>query len=127
MTLTRLEQLTESLAASETISTMALQAAGAGQWFWRFDDDSLYWDDHMHEIFGTNPDDFTGHVSFFFNSVYPCDRERIGVHITGCRRACSSYTAEFRAGPDASPVLAFGKATEHYMTGICLRPSNAPR
>lgn len=119
MTLSRLEQLTESLAASETIAEMALKAAGAGRWLWRFEDDMLLWDDQMHKLFDTKDNEFTGKVNFFFSALYPCDVERVGQLVMAAKTTQGEYRAEYRTYAGRH-ILALGKATEHYMTGICL-------
>jgi hypothetical protein len=103
---------------------MALKAAGAGTWFWRFDDDTLYWDGRMHEIFGTDPDTFTGHVGFFYNALDPCDRGRIGGIVQTCRVDEADYSAVFKSAAGRL-ISAHGQATSKYMTGICL-PYNDP-
>jgi two-component system sensor histidine kinase/response regulator len=61
-----LQQLTNRL-------QLATQSANLGIWDWDVVNNILTWDDHMYELYGIKPDDFSGAVDVWQHTLHPDD------------------------------------------------------
>lgn len=74
--ITQLKDTTTELAEARQEFRLAAKAAQLG--LWKFDpvNDTLEWDEQMHNIFGIDPKEFTGKRQEWVNSLHPDDREK---------------------------------------------------
>ncbi|MEY3297929.1 MAG: phytochrome-like protein cph2, partial [Cyanobacteriota bacterium] len=52
---------------------LAVQSAQIGIWEWDVTTDTLIWDNRMYQIYGINPEDFSGHNQDLINRIHPDD------------------------------------------------------
>lgn len=56
----------------------AAEATGFGTFDWLVQENNLYWDKKMHEIFGLNEKSKVDRNEYFFNHIHPEDQQRVG-------------------------------------------------
>jgi PAS domain S-box-containing protein len=85
-----LQQLSERL-------TLALKSGAIGCWDWNINDNSLYWDDRMYEIYGVTkqPDDRLTYETWL-QAVHPEDLHIIESILQQSAAGVSDFDAEFR-------------------------------
>ncbi|GEM46761.1 bifunctional diguanylate cyclase/phosphodiesterase [Deinococcus cellulosilyticus] len=77
--LLRLEDSTEQQRAQKQLEqlesrlSLALKAGGVGIWEWDIHSDTLYWDDRMLELYGTNQEEFSGKLEGWEKLLHPED------------------------------------------------------
>ena len=122
MSLKKLEELTHLLHEMDAFYEEAIQHSmlvHAGKWAWNTRTDALRWDDRMHELFDSNPDEFSGTVDWFVQHLHPCDAERIGVYLYGCVKDELPYAATYRT-KTGKVIHAYGTLSGDTMSGFCL-------
>lgn len=78
------------------IKNLALDQTNIGIWEWNIENDYLMWDNNMHKIFETNPEDFVPHVSTFFNHVHPEDQSKVKEYVEYCVENKQLYIKDFK-------------------------------
>lgn len=123
MSLDRLKALEEKLVSLENENMFLLDSVNAGIWSWSMKEDILTWNDRMFELFDRNQNAFTGKVSFFFESVHPCDRSRVGEEVMKSKLEGSPFQTKYRiiiSSNKERVIVAFGLTSGNIMRGICL-------
>jgi PAS domain S-box-containing protein len=67
-----------------------------GIWEWDFKTNILIWDKKMHEIYGTEPIEFTGEFEFWKEKVHPDDIENALKEIDDAVSGIKEFKTEFR-------------------------------
>ncbi len=117
----RLEQIEERL-------TLALKSSGVGTWSWNIVENSIFWDDFIHPLFGLEPGTFPGRYEDFLNTLHTGDRQRVTQEVADSVQNDAVYDTEYRViWPDGSTHVlgsrgkvyrdASGRALR--MTGVC--------
>jgi PAS domain S-box-containing protein len=75
---------------------LAASAAGIGIWELETETDSLFWDERMHELYGTSPVLFNPTVTDWINFVHPDDRQRMKEARMNVIEQGGPYENEFR-------------------------------
>ena len=92
-----LERLTERLAVS-------LKSGAIGSWEWNINDNTLQWDERMHELYGVTEQPNCLHLyDVWANAVHPDDRHTAETLLHHAIAEMEPYEAEFRVvHPDQS-------------------------
>ena len=98
---------------------LALNAAGAGRWYWDVNRNELYWDDKMFELFDAEKQDNLS-VDYFFDHVHAEDKEGIRKYIMYCVEHEMNYSAIYRTTSNKL-IVAHGKFEDGVLGGICKR------
>ncbi|NNF59879.1 MAG: PAS domain S-box protein [Gammaproteobacteria bacterium] len=75
--------ITQQQAAAATLRSkeeqlrMALAAARMGTWVWYIESNKVVWSSRTAELFGVQPDEFSGTFEAYFSCVHPDDRELV--------------------------------------------------
>ena len=93
---------------------VAAEAANIGIWEYRLDDDELNWDERMFELYGIDPDSFSGQFSDWRNTVHPEEVEEAEAPVQKVLEGKEeSFAIEFRiVRPDTGEIrhiLGYGK------------------
>ncbi|PKI17037.1 response regulator [Colwellia sp. 12G3] len=80
---------------NERIS-LATDAASIGIWQYEIANDKLTWDKWMHKIYATSPQDFTGNINYWQQTVHPEDVESAIQAVNNAIERKSSLDSEFR-------------------------------
>ncbi len=72
----QIEQRTAELARANQQITLANRAAGIGLWVYDISDQTLRWDERMHQIYGTDAAMFRGEFADWSDRLHPDDRAR---------------------------------------------------
>ncbi len=113
---------------SEDRLNLALKSSGVGTWSWNIVENSIYWDEYLHPLFGLEPRAFGGTFEAFEALVDPEERERVRIEVTQAVELNAEYDTEFRViWPDGSRhvLAARGKVSRDAsgrpirMTGVC--------
>ena len=113
---------------SEERLNLALKSSGVGTWSWNIVENSIFWDEYLHPLFGLQPGTFGGTFEAFAARVAPEERERVQREVTASVEQRAEYDTEYRViWPDESfhVLAARGKvyrdAVGHplSMTGVC--------
>jgi PAS domain S-box-containing protein len=75
---------------------LATKSANMGIWEWDFKTNILIWDKKMHEIYGTEPIEFTGEFEFWKEKVHPDDIENALKEIDDAVSGIKEFKTEFR-------------------------------
>jgi PAS domain-containing protein len=119
----RLKELETSLCKLDEERRFLLDAVDAGVWSWNLETDELTWNDRMFSLFDKSKDAFTGTVSFFFDCLHPCERERVGIEVQRALAENSHFVSKYTilvGDKSKRVILAFGRSDDKYMRGICL-------
>ncbi|MEO1299748.1 MAG: PAS domain S-box protein, partial [Cyanobacteria bacterium J06636_16] len=82
---------------------LAVESAAIGIWDWDIANDILVWDERMHELYGTAPNQFTNAQATWLERVHPEDRSKATITMQRALRGESVYDTEFRVThPDGS-------------------------
>lgn len=65
----RLKEISRELDAIAFRRRIILDTTNVGYWDWNMQTGKLWWSDHMFEVYGVNPSDFTGEVSFWYDQL----------------------------------------------------------
>jgi PAS domain S-box-containing protein len=113
---------------SEDRLNLALKSSGVGTWSWNIVENSIFWDQYLHPLFGLEPGTFGGTFEAFTALVAPEERERVQREVTQSVEYYAEYDTEFRVvWPDQSfhVLAARGKVYRDAagqalnMTGVC--------
>lgn len=109
----------------------AVAASGIGAFDWDLVTGELRWDDRLLELFGVEPEAFSGTIAAFEAVVHPDDRARVDAAQRTAISTCGDYAAEYRvvlpdgltrwvvargralAGPDGAAVRLLGAAFDN--------------
>ncbi|QRK13377.1 PAS domain-containing protein [Archangium violaceum] len=80
--LQQLRQTNERLRKSETLYRLATEAISDVIWDWNLLTDSISWSGAVEKLFGHSREELGGHISGWYGSIHPEDRERVvhGIH-----------------------------------------------
>jgi PAS domain S-box-containing protein len=121
-------QKSQELKERNDMIEIAIRASLLGIWIWDILNNKLYWDDGMHQIFGTRPETFGGNLDSFVGFVHPEDQERVRNLVLDSAKKQTSYEAEYRAvRPDKSIRTLLAKGKTYFdesrnfgrMVGVC--------
>jgi PAS domain S-box-containing protein len=88
---------TADLAKSEERLSLSLRSGAIGTFSWNIKDDSHFWDDRNHQIWGLTPDSGSSdHVIDFDNSIHPDDVELVREASRRTLEDDQTYDLEFR-------------------------------
>jgi PAS domain S-box-containing protein len=119
----------EALRESEERLNLALGASNIGTWTWDVHQDSIYWDDRMHAIFGLDAGTFEGSYEHFLRRVHADDVERVKQAVNQTLEENAVYDVDYRVvWPDGSEhhltsraaVVRDAQGQPRRMTGVCL-------
>jgi PAS domain S-box-containing protein len=102
----------------ETSARFEIAADSAGIGVWEFDvaSNSLFWDDRMHRMYGTNRSGEAEPYSMWIERLHPEDRQRCDAEIALALSGGKEFDTEFRiVRPDG--VLKHIKAASHTLRG----------
>lgn len=86
----------EELRESEQGLRLALDAAQMGMWDWNLTTDKVWWDERQYQLFGINPEDFSGNATQAMDNVHPDDRKNLKAAIERAVSQNAPFKAEFR-------------------------------
>jgi PAS domain S-box-containing protein len=89
-------QVEEAIRKSEQRFEIAAQAGGIGIWDLDFQTGFLSWDERMHAIYGTRPDEFGCAYTTWQQLLHPADSERISAEVNAARDGQAEYKTQFR-------------------------------
>jgi len=107
-----LQLLNRELSENKERFEIATEAGRIGVWDRDILNDQLVWDDRMFELYGIQPDDFSGAQTAWQNGLHPDDRDRAAVEVTAAENDKKPFNTEFRiVRPDGETrhIRAFGK------------------
>ncbi|PHQ79902.1 MAG: hypothetical protein COB66_05920 [Coxiella sp. (in: Bacteria)] len=85
-----------ALQESQNRFNLAVTRVGIGIWDWFIQDNTLIWDDNMHQLFNVAPTQFDGTYHSFEHCVHPDDREKVDDHINKILSSKEILTTNFR-------------------------------
>ena len=106
-TLQKQQQLNERL-------QLALASSGFGVWELDFETGRMTWDDKMHEIYGTQPDTFSGTRKDFIDRVHPEDHEQAMGREDVFQVDRQAYSCTFRIIQPGGAVRLLESHTRHF-------------
>ena len=118
----------EKLAQSQERLHLALNSSGMATFDWDIVNNRRIWDDNVHGLLGTNPENFTGTAEEFFRVIHPEDRSSVQLALSRAIEITGEYESEYRAvWPDGiiRHIAARGKihcdgvGRAERMTGVC--------
>ena len=92
----RVASRTAEIEAAHQRMGLAASAAGIGIWELKSETDSLFWDERMHELYGTSPVIFNPTVPDWLTFVYPDDRQMVEEKRAQAIEKNLPYESEFR-------------------------------
>ena len=93
----QLKERTAELWESRERLSLALTSSRMGTFDWDIVDNKRYWDDNLHLILGTKPEDFEGTDEDFFNVIHPEDRDAIRAFLINALEHSTTYDTQYRA------------------------------
>lgn len=109
----QIRKKTGELRKSEERFSIAAEAAGIGVWDRDILHDRLTWDNRMFQLYGIQPDEFTGAYEAWHRGVHPDDRQRVGEEVAAAEAGNKSFDTEFRIiradTGEPRDIRAFGK------------------
>jgi PAS domain S-box-containing protein len=106
-TLQKQQQLNERL-------QLALASSGFGVWELDFETGRMTWDDKMHEIYGTQPDTFSGTRKDFIDRVHPEDHAQAMGREDVFQVDRQAYSCTFRIIQPGGAVRLLESHTRHF-------------
>jgi PAS domain S-box-containing protein len=82
--------------ASEARLRLATNAAQIGIWEWNLKDDTIVWDELVHQIFGTAPDYTPDNYEVFSRMIHPEDLPLLNAAIQATIQRDEPFSIEFR-------------------------------
>ena len=94
---------TSELRESRERLSLALTSSRMGIFEWNVAENKRYWDENVHRMLGTNPENFSGTAEEFFGIMHPDDRQAVQTTLKEAVDEDVPYEAEYRAmWPDGS-------------------------
>lgn len=84
------------LKVSQNRLSLATDVAKIGIWEFQLESNYMVWNDWMHEIYGTTPDDFLSKYFSWRDRVHPEDYEKAASELSRALSKNDAYNAEFR-------------------------------
>ncbi|MBN1611563.1 MAG: PAS domain S-box protein [Polyangiaceae bacterium] len=82
---------------------LALGSGGLGVWDWDIQNNDMFWDDRMLELYGVSRQDFVGGVEAWKQALHPEDQQRALAESQAALAGRAEYDTEFRIlRPDGS-------------------------
>jgi len=122
------KQVEQALVESQERLNLALNSSGMATFDWDIIANNRIWDDCVHSLLGTTPEDFTGTADEFFRVIHPEDRNAVQAALSRAVETTGVYETEYRAvWPDGTirHIAARGKVHRdsagraERMTGVC--------
>jgi len=122
------KQVEQALVESQQRLNLALNSSGMATFDWDIIANNRIWDDCVHSLLGTTPEDFTGTADEFFRVIHPEDRNAVQAALSRAVETTGVYETEYRAvWPDGTirHIAARGKVHRdsdgraERMTGVC--------
>lgn len=94
--ITEQKESASRLIESEKQLHLALKVAGIGVWSWQVEEDSLFWDKNMFQIYGVPPS-AGGIVNYavFSNCLHPRNRDRVNQAVQNALKNSNEYNDTF--------------------------------
>jgi PAS domain S-box-containing protein len=92
----RVEAATDELAESRQRLDLALASSGIGTWDWNAADDTVFRDQALHRIMGTDPDSEELDLTGFSELVHPKDAKRFKSEINEALDGDKDYASEYQ-------------------------------
>nr|WP_321497476.1 PAS domain S-box protein [uncultured Methanolobus sp.] len=86
----------EMLGSATYRLSLATKSAEIGIWEWDFKANSLIWDKKMHDIYGTDPGEFTGEFRHWEEKVHPDDSKMVSRELNDAVSGIKDFKTEFR-------------------------------
>ncbi len=117
--MTERQRSEQELRGLSTRLELALKSAQIGIWEWDIMRDRLIFDERMYELYGVNPEDFTGTYDVWETSLHPDDLPVSRDALQQALRGENPFAPEFRVVlPDESiRVLKANSITQHNAQG----------
>ncbi|MBD2438938.1 PAS domain S-box protein [Nostoc sp. FACHB-110] len=105
----------EALRQNEERLSLALDAAGMGNWDWNISTGEIHWSTNLEKLFGMEPGSFNGNFETIVAMIYPDDRHKVLQAINCAVYERKDYNIEFRfVKPDSTIRWAFGRGKVLY-------------
>ena len=127
--ITERKQAAEALARSQERLRLALKAARMGTWQWDVANNTLSWDEQLHELYGIEPGQQVTQYEHFIGRVHQDDRAFVIAAVQRALEGGGGLDYEFRIVmpdgrirwlADQGRVARDPKGNPLYMTGVCL-------
>jgi len=118
------EQAKIELQEREARLRTAERVARIGHWEWNAKTDRILWSNQMYEIFGLDPDHFSGTREFVIDRIHPEDRAHVRARVDAVISTGAPATYEYRiirADGEVRHVQAFTEVVERRRSGAPLR------
>ncbi|MBU7582153.1 MAG: PAS domain S-box protein [Nostoc sp. TH1S01] len=86
----------EALRQNEERLSLALEAAGMGNWDWNIPTGEIHWSTNLEKLFGMEPGSFNGNFETIVAMIYPDDRQKVLQAINRAVYERQDYNIEFR-------------------------------
>lgn len=122
------QQAEQALRDSEERSNLALKSSGVGTWSWDVVQNSIFWDDFIHPLFGLEPGTFPGSYEDFLRMLHSDDRDRVTQEVTRSVEDDAPYDTEYKVVWPNGSLHVLGSRAKVYrdaggrplrMTGVC--------
>jgi PAS domain S-box-containing protein len=90
-----LDDITTEKEAENRLKVATL-ACGVGIWMWKANDNYLWWDDLMFDIYGVDRRDFKATYNDWYDRVHPNDVANVDMNLKQCFNADQLFNAIFR-------------------------------
>lgn len=98
-----LRRTEKALRNSQERLNLALRSSKAGTWDRDIAEDRATWDEHLHALFGLEPETFSGKLEDFLNMLHPDDRERVRNEMVSSIDGGADFATTYRVVlPDGS-------------------------
>jgi PAS domain S-box-containing protein len=82
---------------------LAMKSSGVGTWDWDLVEDTIHWDDYVHELFGIEHGTFSGKFTDFEKLAHPDDTAQVAIDVKSAIKHDVPFDREFRViWPDQS-------------------------
>jgi PAS domain S-box-containing protein len=123
------KQAAEALLRSQERLRLALTAARMGAWQWDVVNNTLTWDEQLHELYGIEPGEQVTRYEDFIQRIHPDDRASVAASVQRALNGGGGLDYEFRILlpdgrvrwlADQGRVIRDQRGSPLYMTGVCL-------
>ncbi len=122
------DDASQRAARSEERLNLALKSSGVGTWDWNLVEDTLFWDDYIHPLFGLKPGTFAGTFEAAMDLIHPDESDRVKREVAHTIEQDAEYDSEFRVVWPDGTIHVIGARGKVYrdqmakplrMTGVC--------